>query len=237
MITRTIVRVANAALGRMRPAGATIAPQDMVTTLGWYARKGLAPFARGVLWRLRLAHASGPCFVGRGVSVAYPRHLTMKPWSSIGSGSIINALSDEGVLLGRGVTIRENAWIQCSSNPHERGVGLRVGDGTYVGPGAIIGVGGLVDIGPGCQIGASAVLIAENHAVDQAGVVSSTSVERKGIRIGAGSWIGHRVTVVDGVVLGERCIVGAGAVVTRSFPAGTRLAGVPARPIGAEAAR
>jgi acetyltransferase-like isoleucine patch superfamily enzyme len=34
------------------------------------------------------------------------------------------------------------------------------------------------------------------------------------------------------VELGDRCVVGAGAVVTRSFPADSVVVGVPARPIG-----
>jgi acetyltransferase-like isoleucine patch superfamily enzyme len=53
------------------------------------------------------------------------------------------------------------------------------------------------------------------------------------VEIGAGTFLGYRAMVLPGVTLGEHCVVGAGAVVTKSFPAGTRLVGVPARPIGA----
>ena len=44
-----------------------------------------------------------------------------------------------------------------------------------------------------------------------------------------GASIGSGVTILGGVTIGERAIVGAGSVVTRDVPAGTIVAGNPAR--------
>lgn len=49
------------------------------------------------------------------------------------------------------------------------------------------------------------------------------------VHVGRGSWLGERCVLMPGVVLGEGCVVGANAVVTKSFPAGSVIAGVPAR--------
>jgi acetyltransferase-like isoleucine patch superfamily enzyme len=38
-----------------------------------------------------------------------------------------------------------------------------------------------------------------------------------------------RVTILPGVTLGEHCVIGAGTVITKSFPAYSMLAGAPAR--------
>ncbi|HEV2718261.1 MAG TPA: acyltransferase [Terriglobales bacterium] len=46
-----------------------------------------------------------------------------------------------------------------------------------------------------------------------------------------GAYIGANVTILEGVEIGEAGIVGAGAVVTRSVPAGAIVAGVPAKPL------
>ena len=50
-------------------------------------------------------------------------------------------------------------------------------------------------------------------------------------RIGNNVWIGEGVCILPGVELGEGCVVGSNAVVTKSFPSYTLLAGVPARAI------
>lgn len=47
--------------------------------------------------------------------------------------------------------------------------------------------------------------------------------------IGRNAWIGEGACILPGVTLGEGCIVGANAVVTRSFPDHTIVGGVPAR--------
>jgi acetyltransferase-like isoleucine patch superfamily enzyme len=52
-------------------------------------------------------------------------------------------------------------------------------------------------------------------------------------RIGAGASIGSSATILCGVTIGEKSIVGAGSVVTRDVPAGMIVAGNPARPLKA----
>ena len=47
-----------------------------------------------------------------------------------------------------------------------------------------------------------------------------------------GASIGARAVIVAGVELGAYCLVGAGAVVTRSVLPHSIVAGVPARPVG-----
>jgi len=46
-----------------------------------------------------------------------------------------------------------------------------------------------------------------------------------------GAWIGAGAIILPNVTIGERAVVGAGAVVTRDVPPYTVVAGVPAREI------
>ena len=47
--------------------------------------------------------------------------------------------------------------------------------------------------------------------------------------IGDDCWIGRRVMIMPGVKIGEGCVIGAGAVVTKDIPPYSVAAGVPAK--------
>ncbi len=51
------------------------------------------------------------------------------------------------------------------------------------------------------------------------------------ITIGAHAWTCAGAIIVPGVIIGDRTLVAAGAAVTRDVPPGTRVGGVPAKPI------
>lgn len=211
---------------KIRPNATTDIP--LTTLAGWYARKGITPLLRGFAWSPRFGSSELPIFIGSRVRIAYSKQVKLGKGASIGDNTRIMAFSKHGITIGAGSTVRENAWIQTASSPANPGESLVIGRGTYIGPGAIIGVGGSVVIGDNCQIGASFIVVAENHVVDQ-NHLTAIAVDRNGIVIGSSCWIGHRVTLLDGVRLGDGCTVGAGAVVTKSYPAGSVIGGVPAR--------
>ena len=48
-------------------------------------------------------------------------------------------------------------------------------------------------------------------------------------RVGRNCFVGGRSTILPGVEIGDGCVIGVGAVVTRSVPAGSVVAGNPAR--------
>ncbi|RHU44989.1 acyltransferase [Clostridium sp. TF11-13AC] len=79
---------------------------------------------------------------------------------------------------------------------------------------------------------ASDVLItSENHGINPETCMSyvENPLEAKEVFIGSGCWIGEKVTIMPGVKIGERCVIAANAVVTKSIPAYCMVAGIPAK--------
>lgn len=73
-----------------------------------------------------------------------------------------------------------------------------------------------------------------NHRFDDLSVPMNVqgSTDEKPVRIGSDVWIGGRVTILPGVVIGDHAIIGACSVVTSNVSEYSIVAGNPARVIG-----
>lgn len=89
---------------------------------------------------------------------------------------------------------------------------------------ASITIGDHTKIGPDCH------LVTAVHPKDP--VERRTHIVRgEPIKVGDDCWLGANVTVLPGVTIGDRCIIGAGSVVTKDVPDDSIYAGDPAHPI------
>lgn len=103
---------------------------------------------------------------------------------------------------------------------------LRIGDGVSIGAGTGIAASALVEIGDGAYLGPQvSILSTDYHVVGDFHKAS----EPTPISIGAHAWIGERVTVLRGAVIGRYARVEPGSVVTGVIPDGAHAAGVRAR--------
>lgn len=89
-------------------------------------------------------------------------------------------------------------------------------------------IGAKIIIGEGTWIAPNVGLITSNHNMNNL----EDHLPGKDIVIGKSCWIGMNSMILPGVVLGDRTIVGAGSIVTKSFPEGDCvIAGNPAKVI------
>lgn len=83
-------------------------------------------------------------------------------------------------------------------------------------------------IGKGCWIAKNVGIITTNHDLYD----PEEHTPGRNVILGESCWIGMNAMILPGVTLGSHTVVGAGAVVTKSFPDGyVIIAGNPAKPI------
>ena len=123
----------------------------------------------------------------------------------IGDGSKIGSFVEiqKGARVGRNCKVSSHTFI-CE--------GVTIEDEVFIGHGVIF----INDKYPGAINPKGAL------QTDADWEVIPTTVKR-------GASIGSGATILCGVTIGERAIVGAGALVTRDVPAGETVAGNPAR--------
>lgn len=137
------------------------------------------------------------------------------------------------ISIGNDVIIHQNSWIAAIDRwgedvfePH-----ISIGDHVRIGHNAMITAIQGVSIGEGCLFSSQAFVSDHAHQA-MPGVIPPARqplVSKGPVVIGRHCFIGIRAAIMGGVTLGDYCVVGANAVVTRSFPAGSVLAGAPAR--------
>ena len=124
-----------------------------------------------------------------------------------GSSRCVFVVSDKATLtLGRGVGISQAVIIAHDD--------ITIGDNVKIGAG-------------------TKILSTDFHSLDsETRRTDSEQPACKPVCIGDDAFIGTGVTILKGVKIGRRCIIGASAVVTRDVPEGEIWAGNPARKIG-----
>jgi dTDP-4-amino-4,6-dideoxygalactose transaminase/acetyltransferase-like isoleucine patch superfamily enzyme len=167
------------------------------------------------------------CLVGKPVDADAPRERTV-----IGDGSVIRAHTT----IYAGVTT--GARLRTGDKANIRG-GTRIGDDVSIGAGTVVEHS--VTIGDGARIHSQAFI--PEHTVLEAGCwigprVTMTNAKYprradakatlKGPRVEAGAIVGANATLLPGITVAARSLVGAGAVVTKSTEPGGVYVGSPA---------
>ena len=185
---------------------------------------------RGLLRLLFFKRQFGLVFMGSGVEVRCHRHLTLGRGVTLDSHVFIDALSRQGVKIGKAVSLGRHCAIRCTGSFADLGVGVEIGEGTGIGPFGYLGAAGGIRIGRNVIMGNHVSFLAENHRADDIHrPIKLQGTTRQGITVGDNCWIGSNVVFLDGCSVGSGCIIGAGAVVRGHIPDCAIAVGVPAR--------
>ena len=170
--------------------------------------------------------------VGRKVKFFNIPQISFGKWVKLDDYVYLNALGKDKIILGNNTGIGAFSRIVISTSFNNLGNFIKIGDNVGIGEFAYLGGGGGLEIGEGCIVGQYFSCHPENHIFeDSQKPIRLQGVTRKGIKIGCNCWIGAKVTILDGVTIGDNCVIAAGAVVTKDMPADSVIGGVPAKVI------
>jgi acetyltransferase-like isoleucine patch superfamily enzyme len=186
---------------------------------------------RGTWHSLFFADARGLVFVGPHVAFRNRSHIRAGRNLVVEAYAEVQGLSRDGVSFGDNVVVGRFAMIRPSGYyGREHGVGLVVGDRSNIGPAAYIGCSGGIRIGCDVLMAPNVQIYSETHVHRDASVpIREQGVAWAPTVIEDDCWIASGAIILGGVTVGRGSIVAAGAVVADDVPAGSIVAGVPAR--------
>jgi acetyltransferase-like isoleucine patch superfamily enzyme len=159
----------------------------------------------------------------------------LSPWKFRSFGE--NVIIENGVLIfhPENISIGNNVYI--GHNTILKGYYINeffIGDGAWIGQQCFLHSGGGLSIGKHVGIGPGVKILTSSHALHSSKdlPIMHRPLNFAPVKIGDGCDLGVNAVILPGVNLGLNVQVGAGAVVTKSFPSHTVVGGVPARIIG-----
>ena len=181
---------------------------------------------RGMLFLQKNVFLGSSCTIKNKKNIAFGKNCTIE------KGTRIDGYAANKIQLGDGCKIGAYSLITCTSHLSKYGVGLQMGNHSAIGDFAHFGASGGIEIGNDVIMGSYISFHSENHNFnDTTKLIREQGVTSKGIKLGNNIWVGAKVTFLDGSIVGDNCVIAAGAVVNGIFPDNVVIGGVPAKTI------
>jgi acetyltransferase-like isoleucine patch superfamily enzyme len=187
----------------------------------------LGLFCRQIFFRSLFKVVGKRVVFGRNIALRQPQKISIGNDVIIDDECLLDAKGEEnqGILIGDYVTLGRFSSLVCKDADIEIGSHVNIGSSVKI----ITANQGRIFIGNSIDIGSGSHFSGGSYDYSDPDVLPSTRrVETKGIVVEDLAWIGAGVIVLDGVTIGTKSIVGAGAVVTKDIPPNSLAAGVPA---------
>lgn len=162
--------------------------------------------------------------------------VAKKRFNDFGTESIIakpflQLTGCNNIIIGNNTTILSNCRLAVYGNSNK--ANITIGNNCYIGFGfSVLSCSEAeINIGDDVLFASNVIVTNENHGIDPESDIPymDQPLKAKNVSIGNGCWIGEKVCILSGVSIGEKAIIGAGSVVTKSIPGYSIAVGNPAR--------
>lgn len=169
-------------------------------------------------------------FLGKNVVILNKNNINFGANVTIEENCFIDAYSMNQIDFGDNVKIGAYSSVSSTSHMSKFGKGIKIGNNSGVGRFTEFGASGGIEIGNDVIMGSYISFHSENHNFDdKSRLIREQGVTSVGIKLGNNIWVGAKVTFIDGCVIGDNCVIAAGAVVKGIFPNDVVIGGVPAK--------
>jgi len=186
-------------------------------------------FLRSKLYPSLFGHVSGRLLIGRNVTFRHLKKIRFGANVIIDDNCVIDAkgVDNDGITIEDDVFIGRNTIIYCKNG------NIRLKRGVNISSSCTVFSSNQLTMEANTMVGAYTFLLSGgeyDYTNRQTPFVDQTGMETKGsLTIGSNCWLGARVTVTDASSIGNHCVIGAGAVVTKPIPADSLAVGIPAK--------
>ena len=161
-------------------------------------------------------------------------------WGAIGRGTTIFkpllAINSEYVQIGAHSLIRAGCRIEVALHGQPWRPRLSIGDNVNIEQHVHIICHDTIEIGDNVSITGHSAIVDVSHPIAalHRGQKIGDAIDpaRSSVVIGRDSFIGFGTTILPNTRIGQRCVIGAGSVVSGTIPDDAIAAGVPAKVIG-----
>ncbi|MBW3491682.1 DapH/DapD/GlmU-related protein [Bacillus sp. FDAARGOS_1420] len=185
---------------------------------------------RGYYRKIGLRGCGRILFVGRRVQLKNKNLIEFGSGVTLEDYVLLDGLSKNGLKIGNNVKIGSHSIVACSGSLKNLGKGLIIGDDSGIGDFSFFGAAGGIKIGSNVIMGQNVRFHSENHNFDRIDIpIKEQGVTNKGIAVGNDCWIGSGAVFLDGVEVGEGCVIGANTLVNKNIPAYSVAVGNPVK--------
>lgn len=185
-------------------------------------------FLRSKLYKSLFGSVKGKVIIGRNVVLRHPKKINLGDGVILDDNCMVDAkgIDNSGIVMGDGVFVGRGSIVYCKNG------NITLGENVSISSSCTLFASNQLDIGDGTIIGAySYILSGGEYDVDSdLPFIEQDGMETHGpLSIGKNCWLGSRVTVLDAAgSIGDHCVIGAGAVVTKAIPQSSIAVGIPA---------